>query len=319
MEQILVPSSDRLSLFPIRHTSLWTMYTKAKASYWVPEEIDLAHDLQDWKKLSLDEQPFLKRVLGFLANSDSIIVENLAARFLAEVQIPEARAFYAFQIAIEQIHAEAYSQLIDTYVLDSSEKESLFKAAETIPAVKTKTDWALRWTASSKSFAERLVAFACVEGIHFSASFAAVFWIRKRGLMPGLCSTNSLIARDEGLHADFACLLYKQLERPLPDETVKCTVHEAVETELQFVDDALPVAVIGMNAESMQQYVQYVADCLLHSLGYSKMYNVVCPFDFMEQISMQAKENFFETRVTSYQKAGVCAPNNFVFETGSDF
>lgn len=319
MDPILNPSSDRLTLFPIKHVGLWDMYQKAKASYWVPEEIDLPHDLKDWDKLSGDEQHFLKTVLGFFANSDSIIVENLAARFLGEVQIPEARAFYAFQIAIEQIHAETYSQLIDTYVRDPVEKESLFKASQTIPCIKTKTDWALKWTESSQPFAVRLAAFACVEGIHFSASFAAIFWIRKRGMMPGLCTSNTLIARDEGLHADFACLLYKQLREPLSNETVHALVAEAVDTELRFVQDALPVAVIGMNADAMQQYVRYVADCLLQAMGHPKMYDVLCPFDFMEQIAMQAKENFFETRVTTYQKAGVATHSTFDFDTDADF
>ena len=319
MDPILNPSSDRLSLFPIKYSDIWDMYQKAKASFWVPEEIDLSHDLKDWEKLSSDEQHFLKRVLGFFANSDSIIVENLAARFLGEVQIPEARAFYAFQIGIEQIHAEAYSQLIDTYVKDAAEKDSLFKASQTIPSIKTKSDWALKWTESSQPFAIRLAAFACVEGIHFSASFAAIFWMRKRGLMPGLCTSNTLIARDEGLHADFACMLYKQLQDPVSTDKIHSLVKEAVDTELQFVTDALPVAVIGMNAESMEQYVCFVADRLLEAMGYPKIYNVLCPFDFMEQISMQAKENFFETRVTSYQKAGVGTQATFDFDTAADF
>lgn len=320
MEPLLDPSSDRLALFPIKEPLLWDMYTKAKASFWVPEEIDLSHDLRDWEKLTDEERHFLKRVLGFFSSADNIVVENLAVNFLKDIQIPEARAFYANQIFMEQLHAETYAQLIDTYVKDNAEKQELFKAAESIPAIKAKTDWALQWiTSESATFAERLVAFACVEGIHFSASFAAIFWVRKRGLMPGLTLSNELIARDEGCHADFACALYRMLKNPLQKERLLCIVKEAVEAELQFVDDALPVAVIGLNKEDLKQYVNFVADRLLLALGQDQEYNVSCSLDFMEQISLQGKTNFFERRVSDYKKAGVGASQKREFKLDDDF
>ncbi len=320
MEPLLDPSSDRLALFPIKEPLLWDMYTRAKASFWVPEEIDLSHDLQDWNKLTDDERHFLKRVLGFFSTADNIVVENLAVNFLKDIQIPEARAFYANQIYMEQLHAETYAQLIDTYVKDSKERDELFRAAETIPAIKIKTDWALQWiTRESATFAERLVAFACVEGIHFSASFAAIFWVRKRGLMPGLTLSNELIARDEGSHADFACALYRMLQHPLSKENVACIVREAVEAELQFVEDALPVAIIGLNKVDLKQYVEFVADRLLVALGQEKLYNVNCSLDFMEQVSLLGKTNFFEKRVADYRKAGVGPSQKKEFKLDDDF
>lgn len=314
------PSSDRLALFPIKEPLLWDMYTKAKQSFWVPEEIDLSHDTQDWERLTPDEQHFLKRVLGFFSSADNIVVENLAVNFLKDIQIPEARAFYANQIFMEQLHAETYAQLIDTYVKDSAEKDELFRAAETIPAIKVKTDWALRWiTRESATFAERLVAFAAVEGIHFSASFAAIFYVRKRGLMPGLTLSNELIARDEGAHADFACELYKMLRYPLSKEKVECIVGEAVDAELAFVDDALPVAIIGLNKDDLKEYVRFVADRLLVALGQDKMYQARCTLDFMEQLSLLGKTNFFEKKVADYRKAGVGPCQSREFKLDDDF
>lgn len=305
VEPILQENKDRFVLFPIKHREIWEMYKKAEASFWTAEEIDLSPDLLDWEqKLNEDEKHFIKHVLAFFAASDGIVNENLAVNFMSEVQYPEARCFYGFQVMIENIHSEAYSLLIDTYIRDPYDKDRLFHAIDTVPCVKKKADWALRWI-SQGSFPERLVAFAAVEGIFFSGSFCSIFWLKKRGLMPGLSFANELISRDEGLHCDFACLLYSQLQNKLPEETVQTLIRDAVEIELEFVRDSLPVKLIGMNADLMCQYIKFVADRLLVALGCSKVYNTTNPFDFMELISMQGKTNFFERRVSEYQKSGV--------------
>jgi ribonucleoside-diphosphate reductase beta chain len=303
---MLQENLDRFVLFPIQHSDIWEMYKQQMACFWTAEEIDLAEDLKDWKELNNDEQHFLKHILAFFAASDGIVNENLGVNFSNEVCWPEARCFYGFQIMMENIHAETYSLLIDTYIKDEKEKDHLFKALETVPSVKRKGDWAMRWLSRKKgSFAERLVAFAAVEGIFFSGSFCAIFWLKKRGLMPGLTFSNELISRDEGLHCDFACLLHNKLLRGAGAAKITRIIAEAVEIEIEFVTSALPVSLIGMNSILMEQYIQFVADRLLVALGASKLYNVVNPFPWMEMISMQGKTNFFEKRVAEYQKAGV--------------
>lgn len=319
-EPILVENKDRFVLFPIQHPHIWSMYKKAEASFWTAEEIDLSTDIRDWdKKLSDNERHFIKYVLAFFAASDGIVNENLAINFLNEVQYPEARCFYGFQIMMENIHSETYSLLIETYIKDSEEKKLLFNALETLPCVSKKGHWALRWIEKG-SFAERLVAFAAVEGIFFSGSFCSIFWLKKRGLMPGLSFANELISRDEGLHCDFACHIYSQLRHKLSEETVKEIILDAVSIEKEFVLEALPVRLIGMNGELMCQYIEYVSDRLLNSLGYSKLFHTQNPFDFMEMISLQGKTNFFEKRVSEYQKAGVMSnKNNQVFSLSEDF
>ena len=306
IEPMLVENLDRFVLFPIQHSDIWEMYKMHAASFWTAEEIDLAEDAKDWESLTHDEQHFLKHVLAFFAASDGIVNENLVVNFANEVQWAEARTFYGFQIMMENIHAETYSLLIDTYIKDPNEKDHLFKALETVPSVKKKGNWALRWLDQKRaSFPERLVAFAAVEGIFFSGSFCAIFWLKKRGLMPGLTFSNELISRDEGLHCDFACLLHEKLERPTPENIIHRIVSEAVNIETEFVTSALPVRLIGMNADHMKQYIEFVADRLLVAFGVSKLYNVENPFPWMEMISMQGKTNFFEKRVGEYQKAGV--------------
>ncbi|XP_057486233.1 ribonucleoside-diphosphate reductase small chain A-like [Actinidia eriantha] len=323
-EPILVEKSQRFCMFPIRYSQLWEMYKKAEASFWTAEEVDLSLDVQHWDTLSDSEKHFISHVLAFFAASDGIVLENLAARFINDVQIPEARAFYGFQIAMENIHSEMYSLLLETYIRDSREKHRLFNAIENIPCIAQKAKWALDWIQSSTLFAERLVAFACVEGIFFSGSFCAIFWLKKRGLMPGLTFSNELISRDEGLHCDFACLLYSLLQKRLQWEKVHHIVHEAVEIETAFVCEALPCALIGMNSALMSQYIKFVADRLLVALGYQRKYNVENPFDWMEFISLQGKANFFERRVGDYQKSSVMSgiqdgAKNFVFKTDEDF
>jgi ribonucleoside-diphosphate reductase beta chain len=305
-EKILQENKDRFVLFPIKHHDIWEMYKKAESSFWTAEEIDLLQDLQDWNnKLNKDEKHFIKHVLAFFAASDGIVNENLAVNFLNEVQFPEARCFYGFQVMIENIHSETYSLLIDTYIKDPEEKDKLFHAIDTIPCVGKKAEWALRWIKNG-SFVERLIAFAAVEGIFFSGSFCSIFWLKKRGLMPGLSFSNELISRDEGLHCDFACLLYtRYIENKLPEKTVKQIITDAVSIEKEFVVDAIPVKLIGMNADLMCQYIEFVADRLLVALGCSKVYNATNPFDFMEMISLQGKTNFFEKRVSEYKKAAV--------------
>jgi ribonucleoside-diphosphate reductase beta chain len=304
-EPILQENKDRFVLFPIQHQDIWEMYKKAEASFWTAEEIDLSPDVQDWEnKLTNDEKHFIRHVLAFFAASDGIVNENLAVNFMKEVQWPEARCFYGFQIMIENIHSETYSLLIDTYIKDQKDKDYLFHAVDTVPCVGKKADWALRWIGNG-SFAERLIAFAAVEGIFFSGSFCSIFWLKKRGLMPGLTFSNELISRDEGLHCDFACLLYSKLKNQLPVAQVTELITSAVTIEHEFVRDAIPVKLIGMNADMMCQYIEFVADRLLLSLGCPKFYNATNPFDFMEMISLQGKTNFFEKRVAEYQKAGV--------------
>lgn len=320
-EPILKENKNRFVLFPIRHNDLWEMYKKAEASFWTAEEIDLSGDLKDWKKLTKGEKHFVTHVLAFFAASDGIVNENLAVNFMREVQIPEARSFYGFQIMIENIHSETYSLLIDTYIKDPEEKRRLFNAIETVPCVKKKAQWALRWI-ENKNFIERLVAFAAVEGIFFSGSFCSVFWLKKRGLMPGLSFSNELISRDEGLHCDFACLLYKMIQNKLSTSRIYEIIGSAVEIEKEFVSDSLPVDLIGMNSKLMCQYIEFVADRLIVALGYPKLYNAINPFDFMELISLQGKTNFFEKRVGEYQKAGVTSNNKtkaFAFSLSEDF
>lgn len=305
LEPILQENKDRFVLFPIKHDDIWKFYKKAEASFWTAEEIDLSQDLKDWAGLNDGERHFISHVLAFFAASDGIVNENLAENFVAEVQYTEAKFFYGFQIAIENIHSETYSLLIDTLVKDPKEKDHLFNAIETMDCVKKKADWALRWI-DEGSFAERIIAFAAVEGIFFSGSFCSIFWLKKRGLMPGLSFSNELISRDEGLHCDFACLLYNNhLVNKLAPETVQAIIKDAVAIEKEFVTDALPVKLIGMNADLMCQYIEFVADRLLIELGCEKIYNSSNPFDFMEMISLQGKTNFFEKRVGEYQKAGV--------------
>jgi len=302
-EHILQENLDRFVLFPIKYRDIWEMYKKAEHSFWTSEEIDLAQDLTDWnEKLNSDERFYIKNVLAFFAASDGIVNENLAENFLKEVQYPEARCFYGFQIAIENVHAETYSLLIDTYIKDPEEREKLFGAMNTIPSVKKKADWALKWI-QSDSFAERLIAFAAVEGIFFSGSFCSIFWLKKRGLMPGLSFSNELISRDEGLHCSFATLLYtKHVKNKLTCDRIKEIICDAVEIEKEFVEDSLPVSLIGMNSKLMKQYIEFVADYWLVELGCTRAYNVENPFDFMDMLSLQGKTNFFEGRVSEYKK-----------------
>jgi ribonucleoside-diphosphate reductase beta chain len=320
-EPILESNNGRFVLFPIQHDDIWSFYKKAEASFWTAEEIDLGADLTDWEnKLTNDERHFVKHVLAFFAASDGIVNENLAEHFLSEVQYTEAKFFYGFQITIENIHSETYSLLIDTYIKDTAEKKHLFNAIDTMDCVKKKADWALRWI-DKGSYAERLVAFAAVEGIFFSGSFCSIFWLKKRGLMPGLSFSNELISRDEGLHCDFACLLYtKHLVNKLSKEQVREIIMDAVTIEKEFVTDAIPVKLIGMNSDLMSQYIEFVADRLLTELGNEKEYNATNPFDFMEMISLQGKSNFFEKRVGEYQKSGVLAgKDNLKFTMNEEF
>ena len=320
-EPILKENPNRFVLFPIQHADIWEMYKKQEASIWTAEELDLSPDLMDWdNKLNDDERYFIKHVLAFFAASDGIVNENLAENFLSEVQYTEAKFFYGFQVMMENIHSETYSLLIDTYIKDTKEKNYLFNAIETFDPVKKKAEWALRWI-DNGSYAERLIAFAAVEGIFFSGSFCSIFWLKKRGLMPGLTFSNELISRDEGLHCDFACLLYNNhLINKLPKEDVRNIIAEAVEIEKEFVTESLPVRLIGMNAELMSQYIEFVADRLLGELGNEKIYNTSNPFDFMDMINLQGKTNFFEKRVGEYQKAGVLNSDaNTNFSLDADF
>lgn len=321
-EPILVENKDRFVLFPIKYNDIWEFYKKSEASFWTAEEIDLSNDITDWNnKLNDNERHFIKHVLAFFAASDGIVNENLAINFLNEVQYPEARCFYGFQIMMENIHSETYSLLIDTYIKDPVEKDKLLHAVDTVPCVGKKAEWALRWIGNG-SFAERLIAFAAVEGIFFSGSFCSIFWLKKRGLMPGLSFSNELISRDEGLHCDFACLLYtSHVKNKLPKEQVTQIITDAVTIEKEFVSDAIPVRLIGMNADLMCQYIEFCADRLLLALGCDKFYNASNPFDFMEMISLQGKTNFFEKRVAEYQKSGVMnnKEENNVFNLDEDF
>ncbi|KAH9938560.1 beta subunit of ribonucleotide reductase [Fomitopsis serialis] len=309
MEPLLIESKRRFVLFPIQYHEIWQMYKKAEASFWTVEEIDLSKDLHDWNnRMNDNERHFISHVLAFFAASDGIVNENLVERFSNEVQAAEARCFYGFQIMMENIHSETYSLLIDTYINDPKQREHLFDAIETIPCIKRKADWALRWISDQRSsFAERLVAFAAVEGIFFSGSFASIFWLKKRGLMPGLTFSNELISRDEGMHTDFACLLFCHLKRRPHPDVVRRIIAEAVAIEQEFLTDALPCGLIGMNSTLMCQYIEFVADRLLVALSMEKMYDATNPFDFMDMISLQGKTNFFEKRVSDYAKAGVAA------------
>lgn len=305
-EPILQENPHRFVLFPIEHNDIWAFYKKSEASFWTSEEIDLSQDIADWNdKLSNDERHFIKHVLAFFAASDGIVNENLAENFVSEVQYTEAKFFYGFQIMMENIHSETYSLLIDTYIKDPIEKDFLFNAIDTLDCVKKKADWAMRWIKNG-SFAERLIAFAAVEGIFFSGSFCSIFWMKKRGLLPGLAFSNELISRDEGMHCDFACLLYNDhIVNKLDPSTIEAIILDAVSIEKEFVSDALPVNLIGMNAELMCQYIEFVADRLLAAVGNEKIYNVENPFPWMDLISLQGKTNFFEKRVGEYQKSGV--------------
>ncbi|MDO8366924.1 MAG: ribonucleoside-diphosphate reductase small subunit [Saprospiraceae bacterium] len=320
-EPILADNPDRFVLFPIKYGTIWDWYKKSVASFWTVEEVDLTQDINDWdNKLTDNDRKFVKHVLAFFAASDGIVNENLVLNFMREVQIPEARCFYGFQVAIENIHAEMYSLLIDTYIKDPKEKDFLFNALQNLECVSKKGQWALRWIENSPTFAHRLIAFAAVEGIFFSGSFCSIYWLKKRGLMPGLTFSNELISRDEGMHCDFACLLYSMLENKLDPAEVHAIITEAVEYEKEFVTDALPVSLIGMNAEMMGQYIEFVADRLLMSLGCEKAYLTANPFSWMDMISIQGKTNFFEKRVGDYAKAGVMTKREEqVFSTEADF
>jgi ribonucleoside-diphosphate reductase beta chain len=306
MEKILVENPNRFVLFPIEHEDIWKLYKQQEACIWTAEEIDLSQDITDWEnKLNEDEQHFIKTVLAFFAASDGIVNENLAMNFVNEVQYTEAKFFYGFQIMMENIHSETYSLLIDSYIKDKEEQMHLFRAMDTVPAIQKKAEWAIKWINSS-SFVERLVAFAAVEGIFFSGSFCSIFWLKKRGLMPGLTFSNELISRDEGMHCDFACHLYNNhIEKKLSEKKIKEIICGALDIEKEFILEALPVRLIGMNSDLMSQYLEFVADRLLVALGCSKVYNASNPFDFMENIAIQGKTNFFEKRVAEYQKAGV--------------
>lgn len=308
LEPLLRENPRRFVVFPIQYPDIWKMYKKAEASFWTVEEVDLSKDMHDWETLKDGEKHFIKHVLAFFAASDGIVNENLVERFSQEVQVTEARCFYGFQIAMENVHSEMYSLLIDTYIRDPEERNFLFNAIETLPCIKKKADWALQWIANKDAtFGERIVAFAAVEGIFFSGSFASIFWLKKRGLMPGLTFSNELISRDEGLHTDFACLMFKHLVQKPSRELVLQIIQDAVAIEQEFLTDALPVRLLGMNCELMSQYIEFVADRLLVDLIGQKHYNTKNPFNFMEMISLEGKTNFFEKKVGEYQKWGVMA------------
>ena len=320
-EPLLTDNPNRFVIFPIQHDDIWSFYKKTEASFWTAEEIDLHQDLNDWEnKLNDNEKHFIKNVLAFFAASDGIVNENLAENMVNEVQYTEAKFFYGFQIMMENIHSETYSLLIDTYIKDNEEKDYLFNAIEHMDSVKRKADWALRWI-DNGSFTERLIAFAAVEGIFFSGSFCSIFWLKKRGLMPGLTFSNELISRDEGMHCDFACLLYNNhIENKLPEGVITKIIADAVEIEKEFVSDSLPVSLIGMNSDLMCQYIEFVADRLLVQLGEERIYNAENPFDWMDLISIQGKTNFFEKRVGDYRKSGVgIEKDKQVFSIDADF
>lgn len=319
-EPLLIEDPSRFVIFPIKHHDIWQFYKNSEACFWTAEELDLAQDLNDWENLNDGERHFISHVLAFFAASDGIVNENLAVDFLSSVQFAEAKCFYGFQIAIENIHAEVYSLLIDTYIKDSRERDKLLNAVEHIDCVQKKAQWAMRWIENG-NFIERLIAFAAVEGIFFSGSFCSIFWLKKRGLMPGLSFSNELISRDEGMHRDFACLLYTDhIKNKLPESQIYEIIKDAVEIEKEFVSDALPVSLIGMNSKLMCQYIEFVADHLLQQLNLKKIYNASNPFDFMELISLQGKTNFFEKRVGEYQKAGVTSDKEAqAFSLDEDF
>jgi ribonucleoside-diphosphate reductase subunit M2 len=301
-EPMLLPTLDRFTVFPIEHEHLWAMYKKAQMSNWTAEEIDFSKDMDDWVNLSDNEQHFIKYILAFFAGSDGIVFENLNDNFASEVQYTEARSFYAYQEHNEMVHGETYSKLIDKYIKSSSEKKQLFEAIQNIPCIENKAKWAMKWFSKDRSFAERLLAFACVEGIFFSGSFCAIFWLKKRGLLPGLCFSNELISRDEGLHLEFAIELFKMLKHKPNKSIIEEIVKDAVSIEKNFITDALPCSLIGMNSEKMSEYIEYVADRLLKQSGHDKIWGTKNPFDFMENISLDGKTNFFEKRVGDYGK-----------------
>jgi ribonucleotide reductase beta subunit family protein with ferritin-like domain len=313
-DPILTPSTARFTTFPVRYPDLWALYKKAVGSFWTVEEIDLAGDLKDWESLNANEQHFIKTILAFFASSDGIVFENLDLNFTNDVQIPEARSFYAYQGFNESIHGETYSLMIDKLVKDPEEKEGLFRAIETVPAVKKKAEWAMRWMDRGSSFSQRLIAFACVEGIFFSGSFCAIFWLKKRGLMPGLSFSNELISRDEGLHQEFAVTLYNNLKEKLDPAKIREIVAEAVLVEREFIIDALPCKLIGMDAQEMKQYIEFVADRLLSQIGVAPLYGSQNPFDWMETISLEGKTNFFEKRVGDYSKHMVAEGDGVRFD-----
>ena len=319
-EPLLSENEDRYVMFPIMDTDIWKAYKQQMDCFWRTEEIDLSKDLTHWEKLKDDERHFVSMVLAFFAGSDGIVLENLGTRFMSEVQLPEARAAYGFQLMMENIHSETYSLLIDTYIKDQDEKMKLFRAIQNYPCIKKKADWAIKWIQDKRStFASRLVAFAAVEGIFFSGSFCAIFWLKKRGLMPGLTFSNELISRDEGMHTDFAVLLYSKLNRKINKTRIYEIIKEAVEIEKEFICDALPCRLIGMNSKLMSQYIEFCADRLVVQLGYEKIYNSACPFDFMEQISVEGKTNFFEKRVGEYSLSD-CKKDDAVFDDiGGEF
>jgi len=321
VEPMLRPNPGRFVILPIQHEDVWDMYKQAMACFWTVEEVDLAKDMTDWRALSPNEQHFIKHVLAFFAASDGIVNENLVERFLGAVQWPEARCFYGLQVAVENIHSEMYARLLEHYVRDTAERHHLFNAIETMPAIKRKADWALRWTGDADApFGELLVAFAAVEGIFFSGSFAAIYWLKQRGVMPGLTLSNEFISRDEGLHTNFACLLFGKLERPPSPARVAEIIHEAVAIEQEFLTAALPCGLLGMNAVHMCEYIEFVSDRLLVALGCPKAYGASNPFPFMENISIEGKTNFFESRVADYQRSGVMAKaEDHVFTLEADF
>ena len=319
VEPLLKPDDSRYVLFPIKDNDVWQMYKKSIDSFWVVPEVDLSKDLGDWDKLTTDEQNFIKMILAFFAASDGLVLENLASRFMNDVQLAEARAFYGFQIAIENIHSEMYSTLIDTYIRDGNEKEKLFKALDNYPCIAKKANWAKKWINDNRSsFASRLVAFACIEGIFFSSAFSSIYWIKKRGVLPGLTFSNELISRDEALHTEFAILLYSKLQKKLNKKRIYEIVQEAVEIEKEFITEAIPCRMIGMNAKLMSQYIEFVADRLCLQLGYDKIYNSANPFDFMELISVETKVNFFERTNSEYALANKTVDAD-VFEFNADF
>ena len=318
-EPLLQEDENRYVMFPIQDQDIWKMYKKQVDCFWRAEEIDLSKDISHWESLNKDEKYFISMILAFFAASDGIVLENLAARFMGEVQSSEARAFYGFQIAMENIHSETYSLLIDTYIKDREEKSMLFQAIQNYPCIKKKADWAIKWIQDKRSsFATRLIAFACIEGIFFSGAFCSIYWLKKRGLMPGLTFSNELISRDEALHTEFAVLLYSKLNKKINKQKVIEIIKEAVEIEKEFICDALPCRLIGMNSDLMCQYIEFVADRLIVQLGYEKIYNTKNPFDFMDMISIEGKTNFFEKRVSEYALADKTKQED-VFDLDSDF
>ena len=319
-EYLLREDHNRYVMFPIKDNSIWEMYKKAEDSFWRVEEVDVSKDIDDWNKLHDKEKYFISMILAFFAASDGIVLENLGLRFMTEVQLPEAKAFYGFQIAMENIHSIMYSQLIETYIKNPHEKDKLFNAIENFPCIKKKADWSLKWINDKESnFATRLVAFACVEGIFFSGAFCAIYWLKKRGLLPGLTFSNELISRDEALHTEFAILLYDKLENKLEKEKIEQIISEAVTIEKEFICEALPCKLIGMNSKLMSQYIEFIADRLIVQLGYEKLYNVGNPFDFMELISIEGKTNFFEKHISEYSLANKLADSKEAFEFDDDF